>query len=928
MEFKKAERNLQLLQNFTLSSSQTDTCISGKVFATQCPSQQPVLSSISNELNNETCEVTSKSTGLNRGSTTLNEISSPGRLTYTNKFHTNNDDMEAILNSSENITSKIPDCNLSHSTNDCTFSNNDSKFIANKETISTNIVNTELTSPEISLSEITESKNITKLLTVEESSEVTFAKNSLSTSSNHELVQNASSENNLTGLCMPDTTITKPSSNYSQIKNTICNSKEPLPNSVIHHDKESTKENTTLRINPQEITDPKSNLNKNTQELISSFDGKMSNPAFEPDEIITNEENIFLSTQIQSRLDDFEKENNLKNKLSQFKYTFENSFIPHNIHKPIKQTTLLPSNDMPKPTKRKTRKPQNITDKTDILLQKLSGNSSKYKNIIKMRDKSVKEKRIGKKKSTNKHQTYNDMEWDKILKNLVNIFPKSTNIRSQQEYLQFHGDNYKYTDSSLWQISQLPPLKSTVPENDPKNEQVINKEDSLLDGTSELKNFNVLSLSQAMEDFKQNDKNNAFSQDEPEFKVEANSHRLYSMPNNDDLVSNNDDKVQYVASLQDFPIPANKTSHNIIDELHTEEHLSLDTSILDNGKNIKQNDLKNDQILMATTSTSSKYDIHSFNNDHDSIILDSDLEDLAIIIPFETKEYQRLLPVTTYNFLNKIISPNFQHSELIFDSNRSNQHCISAEDAKGSLDIHTTNEEFSNNRKIKRYQSNIFTRKYSDIEMANTSLKKNLDSTYDYNSMSEHLESSFLSKRLYMYLSKDERDNNANHPFETIFSISIKDDSTIICDSEEELDDTINYSILQFHSVKLSPRVHPPIIKEKSQSAQKLRVSMKTIGLKPLRSKSEMLQALSAAAELFPNDNILDDTQRKEEIHKLLTNLIRNSPRLLEKVYCFEPLFLDSLIDELVSMNPFVDYIDEGSIREWADIQGICLRTR
>lgn len=108
-----------------------------------------------------------------------------------------------------------------------------------------------------------------------------------------------------------------------------------------------------------------------------------------------------------------------------------------------------------------------------------------------------------------------------------------------------------------------------------------------------------------------------------------------------------------------------------------------------------------------------------------------------------------------------------------------------------------------------------------------------------------------------------------------------------------------------------------------TKSAQKLRQSIKVIGLKPSRSKSQMIASLEAASQVL--DSSVTELEQRQLIYQNLTTLVHACPTLLERIYTFQPISVEDLLARLVQANPFVDQIDELTIRTWADLQGICL---
>ncbi|GAV55129.1 hypothetical protein ZYGR_0AS04520 [Zygosaccharomyces rouxii] len=153
-------------------------------------------------------------------------------------------------------------------------------------------------------------------------------------------------------------------------------------------------------------------------------------------------------------------------------------------------------------------------------------------------------------------------------------------------------------------------------------------------------------------------------------------------------------------------------------------------------------------------------------------------------------------------------------------------------------------------------------------------------------------------------------------------------DDVPVPDTELEDSDAEGHYMVELEPSKLTTRTPSPSVQFdwNSQSAQQLRQSMKSLGLKTSRSKHQMLHSLQQASQVLEIDNSGQENQR-QDIHNYLTSLVQSSPALLEKVYTFQPIASKELLTRLTETNPFVDIIDEYTIREWADNQGICLTT-
>ncbi|SCU93315.1 LAFA_0F15742g1_1 [Lachancea sp. 'fantastica'] len=106
-------------------------------------------------------------------------------------------------------------------------------------------------------------------------------------------------------------------------------------------------------------------------------------------------------------------------------------------------------------------------------------------------------------------------------------------------------------------------------------------------------------------------------------------------------------------------------------------------------------------------------------------------------------------------------------------------------------------------------------------------------------------------------------------------------------------------------------------------SAKELRHSLKSIGFKPKRTRSGMLQQMESASQTFIGES---HEQQRQEIYHQLTAIVEANTRLLEKVYTFEPLVFPDLLQYLIEQNPLIADLEETTIRSWADCMGICLR--
>lgn len=199
------------------------------------------------------------------------------------------------------------------------------------------------------------------------------------------------------------------------------------------------------------------------------------------------EENIFINTQIQSRLDDAEEETNLKLKLEKFKYSFKSSNADDthsNANVTAKRRPAIRKANSKLKTKPKTKRDpkiiKNITDfninnyersRTASLLKQLSGKHKKVLDIIKTQnegnsDKLPRARNNKGEKAT--FDTYSEQEWKDIMKLLLQKFPQSeeTDLNEVQKFLYGSEkssnslDNQESSQQRLWTASQLPPERS------------------------------------------------------------------------------------------------------------------------------------------------------------------------------------------------------------------------------------------------------------------------------------------------------------------------------------------------------------------------------------------------------------------------------------------------------------------------------------
>lgn len=162
----------------------------------------------------------------------------------------------------------------------------------------------------------------------------------------------------------------------------------------------------------------------------------------------------------------------------------------------------------------------------------------------------------------------------------------------------------------------------------------------------------------------------------------------------------------------------------------------------------------------------------------------------------------------------------------------------------------------------------------------------------------------------------------------TLLKEKLSSDFEISLEEQPIMSDTESTEALPVYLQRKAQRIssevtNPGSARFASQSAQKLRQSIKAIGLKPCRSKSQMIASLEAASQVL--DSSATEQEQRHLIYDNLTKLVYSCPSLLERVYTFQPIPIDEMLLRLTEANPFIDHVDEPTIRTWADRQGICL---
>lgn len=551
------------------------------------------------------------------------------------------------------------------------------------------------------------------------------------------------------------------------------------------------------------------------------------------------EEQVFINTQIQSRLDDDEHDSMQKSMLGRFKYSNEDDVAGLKIQSKKKPTV---SNKKKSKVAKSAVQPsvENYQQsKAEGLLKLLSGKHKKVKDMLHFQqqmDKSSGKRKNGKRAKV-QYDTYNAEEWQYTFKLLLDRFPHSEPNDVKQVYHYLYGEGQETQNENLWTASQL------APGLDPESAKLTN----LPLTARESQKITLLSLSQVM-----NDKSGIES----------------------------DDEEQAIEPKQEMG--------TLLEEIRIDR---------------KGPHPQTAQPKDSARGVEDKIDVPKEQNQYHH---DEDTDD-ASTIPDSTDENSTIIP------LGDALDRETGAQSTQF-------YTPSTSPPDGIIDL--TQASFKVVRSL-----------ISPLKRADTALIQvpaTRTSTISCHGKLPSSESYIKANLIRLKLRKSQLPLNVNKSSEefTIHTHEPSESNPIILDTEAEDNDFQSFCMIDLE-LNDSPT---KIAKEnltitnslESQSLQELRQSIKTIGLKPSRSKSKMLASLDAASQLL--DNATNEQQKRQEIYDHLTSIAQSCPSLLEKIYTFQPISIDDLLSPLIDVNSFVDKIDESTIREWADIQGICLR--
>lgn len=631
-----------------------------------------------------------------------------------------------------------------------------------------------------------------------------------------------------------------------------------------------------------------------------------NNPTEVPQEATTQPGQVFINTQIQSRLDVINRETELKNRLSQFRYETEDStdLLPLNIEisngnnngkRVLSRTTSI--NESQQKRKRSTQVKKNIEPKltrAQDLLKKLSGKHKKVRDIL----KSQKESDNSNKDKTNRRATksfdvYNAEEWKSISSQILKNFPRSDTQDVKEVFCYLYGD---CDTADMWQSSQRPP-EELVTGGQSKDIQKSKSTELLADSPGMMK---LLTLSQVMEDTTDQEKSLLIVEE----NIKPNSEKYISDDNSICITQEN----KLIESV------SNESEGNVLREESPRQD--------------------NPPILLVE----SNKDITS-NENSDMVLYDS-MDEVKLEFPniSETEIESNML-------LNKpvLVAPN----EALSDVEKAETN-INGDDHVVDLtqvSFTVSNELISPMKRDDTLNTESTPKKKSthtsdNIQVPATRGPTLVSSTETNKPVNAFKCSSIVNARL----SSEVCDliQKQDESFE-LMGDNMKSDDTIIYDSEscDKIDDgSTDISKVKVMELKYSrkhvqmkinesntkePIENENIIVSQTSTVQEMRQTMKSIGLKPVRSKSQMVESLEIMSQTI-TVNSSNSIATRQDLFDHITKLIQGQPFLLEQIQTFQPILIDTLISELIEIDPFIEKIDESTIQNWADTNGVSLK--
>lgn len=654
---------------------------------------------------------------------------------------------------------------------------------------------------------------------------------------------------------------------------------------------------------------------------------------------IVQDDNFLISTQIQSRLDIVNRDSEMKGKLSQFRYATNNNTESTSggntatINNSSRLTSGSSMIDEPKQKKIRTCvKKKEVTKLTRAqdLLKKLSGKHRKVRDILKGQQEADKKKPRGKiqLQPSKSFDVYNAEEWKNISCQILKNFPRSNTQDVKDIFCYLYGD----CDAlDMWGSSQKPPEELMSQYQPNKLHLTQNKKNDSASSTDMMK---LLSLSQVMEDTTDHEKSllivdenvaeNINSCDEQSFYItqENTVHgdgidlRNFSHDSVVDIPDKNLDEDKTEAEVQ----PPNKKTDAI--EIESNSISEMDDNVVSNPTRVNEHDSNCDEDIIFYDSmdemrvefpTVEQHKLNQFN----FVPPSPTLIPLNETLTKPTKDYKDDeidLTQASFTVSNELISPI--KPETVIPKESTPRKVGDQTSVTGTIQVPATRAP---------------TLSYSD-KLYNVSRDEYIVNARLSNVACERVRNGELPFKF----PNDSNSNSIVNSDDTIiYDSDVYNYKNLNCDEDKERNIfELKYSAKQeiqletseppIELVSESKRVENVIVSQ--SSAQDLRRQMKEIGLRPVRTKSEMISSLESASQILGTTGVAGNFSTRQVLYDHLTKLIKNEPSLLERIQTFQPILLEEFMYELNELDPLVNLIDESTIQSWVDANGVSLK--
>lgn len=594
----------------------------------------------------------------------------------------------------------------------------------------------------------------------------------------------------------------------------------------------------------------------------------------------TNKDNddIFINTQIQSRLDEHEKESSNKNVLKSFnfEYVSEDS-IPH-----FRNLTNEKSKKSSQQRKRVTKQ-GTTTDKitrAETLLKLLSGKNSKVKSIINRYQNKTKKPNKVENILEETQSTYNSQEWEQV-KDLLRS--RYTNLKDDQDFENVIEElSFEMVDNGdLWSTSQAV-MKTNTPE-------IVN------DGAI----GSLQTLSQVLDDQLSS---------QTSTQVAPIPHPSNMVDSDVDNLTNDHQKISVEnTKLED----KDDTSETDMLTQETQETIISPNELIDDEMNLNGNSCLNESRLFT---------IYQRSNPEEAEIIKSfdSSDEYESIITFNENKlkelYRQQQKLKSFNENGHTFArPSLRKKiDSIVDLSQSSFKAVNSLISPLKSDAKTPED--------KKDENITATERSQPVKKLNLNEIPNI--TYDMNKKKECIYQFKLKEEALKSLEKSIK-NNAR--------VDINSKTTVIDYSSPSSDENNNkptYMVqvsINDNVELLSSPTNNTASQLGSQNLTELRQKLNIIGLKPARLKSQIVSSLEAASQVQTQEKL--GISNKYDTYGHLTKLVEQDSELLTRIYCFQPISMNELISRLKEQDSFVDFIDENTFREWADMQGICIRS-